>query len=227
MHEGLSIGEVISLLREEFPEVTVSKVRFLESQGLISPRRSPSGYRLFDDDDVARLRYILQQQRDHFLPLKVIKSKLTMWDRGEETPVPAPSGPPPEQLFAPSGAPVDRDELRRTSGLSSRQVSDLVEHRVLVALEEPPERYPPEEVAVAVQAQRLMAYGLEARHLRSIRLSSERDVELLDALVLPLLRSRSPEGRQRAAEMLAGAADAIAAMRAAMLAEGLREVMGE
>ncbi|HZJ48186.1 MAG TPA: MerR family transcriptional regulator, partial [Acidimicrobiia bacterium] len=83
MNEGLSIGEVITLLKDEFPDLTVSKVRFLEGRGLINPRRSTSGYRSFSDEDVARLRYILQQQRDHFLPLKVIKSKLTMWERGE------------------------------------------------------------------------------------------------------------------------------------------------
>ncbi|HIE22041.1 MAG TPA: MerR family transcriptional regulator, partial [Acidimicrobiia bacterium] len=86
MSEGdlLSIGELINLLRDDFPDVSVSKIRFLESQGLIDPRRSPSGYRQFDEHDIARLRFILQQQRDHFLPLKVIKSKLTVWERGEE-----------------------------------------------------------------------------------------------------------------------------------------------
>src|SRR5918996_1245622 len=81
----LSIGEVINLLRDDFPDVSVSKIRFLESQGLIDPDRSDSGYRQFDRDDVARLRFILRQQRDHFLPLKVIKSKLTLWERGEES----------------------------------------------------------------------------------------------------------------------------------------------
>ena len=72
MNEGLSIGEVITLLKDEFPDLTVSKVRFLEGRGLINPRRSTSGYRSFSDEDVARLRYILQQQRDHFLPLKAV-----------------------------------------------------------------------------------------------------------------------------------------------------------
>ena len=82
--EPRSIGGVINLLRDEFPDVSVSKVRFLENQGMISPGRSESGYRLFYDDDIKRLRFILQQQRDHYLPLKVIKSRLTMWERGEE-----------------------------------------------------------------------------------------------------------------------------------------------
>lgn len=229
MSEGVSIGEVISLLKEEFPDLSVSKVRFLEGQGLINPGRSPSGYRVFGDEDIARLRYILQQQRDHFLPLKVIKSKLTMWERGEESPIPTPSGPPVEQVFRKSGQAVGRDELRRSSGLSSRQVGELIDHKVLRPVGDAGknEEYGPEEVALAVQVQRLLAYGLEARHLRSIRISTEHDVELLDALTLPLLRARSPEARQRAAEILAGAADAIIKARQAILAEELRELMAE
>src|SRR6516162_2851295 len=99
----LSIGEVLSLLREEFPEVTISKIRFLESQGLVDPERTPSGYRKFYDHDVERLRWILHQQREKFLPLKVIKGKLS--EQGEDPPVP---GEEPEASMAPvaSGAPA-------------------------------------------------------------------------------------------------------------------------
>ena len=227
MNEGLSIGEVITLLKDEFPDLTVSKVRFLEGRGLINPRRGTSGYRSFFDEDVARLRYILQQQRDHFLPLKVIKSKLTMWERGEEMPLPAPVGPPPEQLFRQTGQEVDGNELRRLTGLSSRQLSDLVDNRVVRPEEGKPERYSAEEVAIGTEAQKLLAYGLEPRHLRSVRTSSERDAELLGALTAALLRVKSPEARQRAAETLAGCADAIARMRSAALSEDLRTLMAD
>jgi len=227
MSEGLSIGELISHLKDEFPDLTVSKVRFLEGKGLINPGRSSSGYRSFSDEDIARLRYILQQQRDHFLPLKVIKSKLTMWERGEELPVPAPTGPPPEQFFQQPGQEVNRDELRRVAGLSSRQVSELVDNRVVRPEPDGPERFSAEEVAVATQAQRLLAYGLEPRHLRSLRISTERDAELLTALTAPLVRARSPESRQRAAEILAGCADAMERMRSAALSEDLRRLMAE
>ena len=79
-----SIGEVINLLRPEFPDLTVSKLRFLEGQGLVEPQRSASGYRMFTEEDVQRIEYILKEQRDHYLPLKVIKSKLTAWELGEE-----------------------------------------------------------------------------------------------------------------------------------------------
>ncbi|MGA9598174.1 MAG: MerR family transcriptional regulator, partial [Acidimicrobiia bacterium] len=121
-----SIGEAINVLRGEFPDLTVSKIRFLEAQGLINPGRSPSGYRMFTDDDVDRLRYVLSEQRDHFLPLKVIKSKLTSWDRGEETETPRESGPAPEAYFGGAGVSMAADELSRASGLSRDQIDELV-----------------------------------------------------------------------------------------------------
>ncbi|MDR9451456.1 MAG: MerR family transcriptional regulator [Acidimicrobiia bacterium] len=226
MTDGVSIGEVINLLKPEFPDVSVSKVRFLESQGLIDPHRSPAGYRQFFEDDIKRLRFILQQQRDHFLPLKVIKSKLTMWERGEENVMPAPSGPPPEKLFAPSTTPLGLDEVARSSGLTRRQVAELIDHGILRGEGEGGnERFSQQELAVAREAQRLLAYGLEPRHLRSVRISTERDGSLLEQLTAPLLRNRSPDARHRAGEILAGCADAIGKMRVAILTEELRRLL--
>ncbi len=224
MADGLSIGEVINLLKDEFPDVTVSKVRFLESQGLVEPSRSRSGYRQFYEDDIKRLRFILQQQRDHFLPLKVIKSKLMMWERGEENIMPAPVGPPPERLFARSASRLDADELARASGLTRRQVAQLVDSGVLRPDAESG-TFSEEELIIAREAQRLLAYGLEPRHLRSVRLSSERDTALLDQLTAALRRNRSPEARHRAGEILAGCADALGKMRVAILTEELRELL--
>lgn len=222
MTDGISIGEVINLLKDEFPDISVSKVRFLENQGLIDPGRSRSGYRQFFDEDIKRLRFILQQQRDHFLPLKVIKSKLTMWERGEQVVMPAPAGPPPERLFARSRTDMDVDELARASGLTRRQVGELIDHRVL----RPDEgSFGDEELIVAQEVSRLLAYGLEPRHLRSIRLSTERDAALLDQLTAALRRTRSPDARHRAGEVLAGCADAIGKMRVAILTEELRELL--
>ncbi len=225
MSDGISIGEVINLLKDEFPDISVSKVRFLEDQGLIDPGRSRSGYRQFFDEDIKRLRFILQQQRDHFLPLKVIKSKLTMWERGEERVMPAPAGPPPDRLFAPSNTELDADELARASGLSRRQVSELIDHGVLQP-DPVTESFGEEELVVAREASRLLGYGLEARHLRSIRLSTERDSALLDQLTAALRRTRSPDARHRSGEVLAGCADAIGKMRVAILTEELRKLLG-
>ncbi|HSO49000.1 MAG TPA: MerR family transcriptional regulator, partial [Acidimicrobiia bacterium] len=110
--QSLSIGEVINLLRDDFPDVSVSKIRFLESQGLIDPGRSDSGYRQFDQTDLARLKFILQQQRDHFLPLKVIKSKLTLWERGEDLSTKISQ---PAAKIESKGEPLSREDLLRRS----------------------------------------------------------------------------------------------------------------
>ena len=131
MSDGaLTIGEAINLLQEEFPEVSVSKVRFLESQGLLRPTRSASGYRQFHQEDLARLRYILELQRDQYLPLKVIKAKLTMWERGED-----PEGPDRSRRRQSSDGEqpirIGFDELARRSGLSLEQLGQLVDHGLL------------------------------------------------------------------------------------------------
>lgn len=215
----LSIGEVINLLRDDFPDVSVSKIRFLESQGLIDPDRSGSGYRKFDGADVARLRFILQQQRDHFLPLKVIKSKLTMWERGEDVSrADAAAVPNLDQ----TGAPLDRSDLLKRAKLSENELDALID----VGLVQPISGslvFPPEAGVVAMEAKRLMDQGLEARHLRTIRLSSEREVDLLTQLVGPLLKASNPEARARAKDVLESSADSVQAMHRALLSAELRQ----
>ena len=114
--ETMKIGGVVDALIEEFPDVSVSKVRFLEGEGLISPHRTESGYRQFSSVDVDRVRYILRQQRDHFLPLKVIKEKLSAWERGAELTATPGGGPPPETYFAGSTVRLDADELAQLAG---------------------------------------------------------------------------------------------------------------
>jgi len=214
----LSIGEVINLLRDDFPDVSVSKIRFLESQGLIDPNRSGSGYRQFDGTDVARLRFILQQQRDHFLPLKVIKSKLTLWERGEDV-----SGDDQEALpIDQTGEPLDRADLLKRARLSEGELDALIE----VGLVQPVSGsavFPPEAGVVATEAKRLMEQGLEPRHLRTIRLSSEREVDLLTKLVAPLLKASNPEAKARAKDVLESSADSVQAMHRALLSAELRQ----
>jgi DNA-binding transcriptional MerR regulator len=209
----LSIGEVISLLRDDFPDVSVSKIRFLESQGLIDPGRSDSGYRQFDQQDLARLRFILQQQRDHFLPLKVIKSKLTLWERGEDI---AARNASPAPGLEPKGEPLSRDDLLRRSGLTSMELDELLEVGVVKAVGEN-EVFAPETGIVATEAKRLMDQGLEARHLRAIRLSVDREAELLRQLAAPLLRANNPEARARAVDLLELSGGSVQAMHRAML----------
>lgn len=216
---ALSIGEVINLLRDDFPDVSVSKIRFLETQGLIDPGRSPSGYRQFDSDDLARLRFILQQQRDHFLPLKVIKSKLTLWERGEEgsSPVSAPS----THLDEP-GEPLDRVGLLKRSGLSEGQLDDLIEVGLIRSIPDSTV-FPPEAGVVGAEAKRLMEQGLEPRHLRVIRLAADRESDLLTQLAAPLLKASNPEARVKAREVLESCSGSVRAMHKALLAIDLKQ----
>jgi len=219
----LSIGDVAATLRKEFPSVTVSKLRFLESEGLIRPPRTSSGYREFREVDIERIRYILRQQRDHFLPLKVIKTKLSAWERGEEPTTAPPAGPPPETYFASSDVRLDAEALARTAGVPTSVVAELVGHGVLTEAPDGEEAYTDDDVAVVRSAHRLMAHGLEPRHLRSIRLAGNREVDLFRQLVGPLLRHASPASRQQAAEILADVAQAAREMQEAMVKAELRE----
>ncbi len=214
----LSIGEVINLLRDDFPDVSVSKIRFLESQGLIDPKRSPSGYRQFENEDVSRLRFILQQQRDNFLPLKVIKSKLTVWERGEEGDL------EPRHLRALDDPhdPIDKADLLKRSGLSDSKLAELIE----VGLIRPipgTDLFPHETRIIAAEAARLMEFGLEPRHLRTIKLSADREADLLNRLAAPLLRAGNPQARSQAQQFVDKCADSVRAMHKALLGLELRQ----
>lgn len=224
---SMSIGEVITALQPEFPDLTVSKVRFLESQGLIEPTRSASGYRMFSEDDLHRIEYILREQRDHFLPLKVIKSKLTAWEQGEDTPAVVESGPPPESYFANSGVSMTAEELARSSGLSRRQVAELVDQGVLMPVDQPDrgEAFRDDDLVIARAAARLISYGLESRHLRSLRLAADRESDLLNQLVGPLLRHRNPDNRRKAAEILADCAQAGSQLQEAITRSRLKRML--
>ncbi len=224
----LKIGAVVEALIEEFPDISVSKVRFLEGEGLIHPQRTQSGYRQFSNADVDQIRYILRQQRDHFLPLKVIKDKLIEWDRGVE-PTSAPrGGPPPETYFAASTVRLSSDELAQTVGVPARLVQDLVGHGLLQPDIDATglETYGEDSVVIVRAAQRLVSHGLEARHLRSIRLAANREIDLFRQLTGPLLRHPSPANTQRAAAVLADVAQAARELQETMVRSELRTLLG-
>ncbi len=214
---NLSIGEVINLLRDDFPDVSVSKIRFLESQGLIEPDRTGSGYRKFDDTDVARLKFILQQQRDHFLPLKVIKSKLTLWERGEES-----TETDSEDTLGDRGEPVDRADLLKRSKLTESQLDQLIDIGLLTPIADSVV-FPPESGVVAMEAKRLLDLGLEPRHLRTIRLSADREADLLAQLATPFLKASNSEARARAKDLLESSSDSVRVMHRALLALELKK----
>lgn len=206
--EHHTIGEVLNRLKAEFDDVTISKIRFLESEGLIAPDRSDSGYRQFSTADVDRLRYVLRAQRDRYLPLRVIKDELARLDAGlpiEIEPVDAPHsiGPDAPQQISQSTATLsdvalDRAELAQAAGLSALEVDELVEHG-LIAKNSP---YDGDDLRVVRVAAELMRRGLDARHLRTYRLAVEREASLIEQRVVPLLRQRNPESRRRAASQI-------------------------
>ena len=331
----LSIGEVLSLLREEFPDVTISKIRFLESQGLVDPERTPSGYRKFYEHDVERLRWILRQQREHFLPLKVIRGRLTdsggvegeegapegesegrgrqpaavltepaSAARGSESagrghgptrpasptpslfaglhsdapaaPVAAPQSevrpagrtgvseppaasvrratapapvpvsapvaePAPVPVLAPATGPsrgrhapepsdgpdnFSADELAAAAGTDVAFVTELkqygliAQHGVVAGVA----YFDHSALAVTRAAAEFARHGVEARHLRAWRNAADREADLFQQVVLPLLRQRNPQARRQALDTLAELSAAGAAMRAALVERAIRDI---
>lgn len=218
-----SIGEVINLLKADFPEISVSKVRFLENQGLISPARTDSGYRQFDATDVDRLRFILQQQRDHFLPLKVIKSKLTDWDRGDD--VVHDERDPQERYLDASADHVAEAEFERRSGLEADEVKELISHGLL--RRETDGGFDADALAIGKELRVLLDLGLEGRHLRLLRLGADREADVLRQLSAPLRRNTSPAARSDALELLATAAKSFEAIHFRLLRQELRAILDE
>ncbi|MDX1621041.1 MAG: MerR family transcriptional regulator [Nitriliruptorales bacterium] len=231
-----TIGEVLNRLKDEFDDVTISKIRFLEAEGLINPDRTDSGYRQFTDGDVDRLRYILRAQRDRYLPLKVIKDELDRIDAG--LPVDAPGhttadGEQTDELFpdVPTPTPsmsapatdvqLDLGELSDTSGLAAADLRQLQDHGLLPA--EGP--YTGEDLVVAKLARKLMEEGLEPRHLRMYRQFADRQVMLYQQLVSPLLRQRNPDSRKQAGDRLDELAEIGYRLQSAILTRELRSLL--
>ncbi len=194
----LTIGAVCRRLREEFPDVSISKIRYLEDQGLLSPRRTQGGYRLYTEDDVERLLTILRLQRDEFLPLRVIRQELASGaGRGRDRRRVAASG-----LRAPEPE-IDLDALCDRAGVDAGFARELEEFGLLEPRVESGERlYLERDVDVASACARLARFGVAPRNLRSFRTGAEREAMLLEQVVAPALRSRNPERRHAGLEDL-------------------------
>lgn len=217
----------MAILKPDFDDISISKIRFLESEGLIQPERAPSGYRRYADVDVARLRYILDVQKNHYLPLRVIREHLEAIDAGQEPPsleAPRPVAPDEEQLeaVAPS-APrqakrairVTRRELLTLSGLTDASLGELERHG-LVSPRRGTVYYGRDALTVAVVARKLGVYGMDARHLRVVKQAAEREVGLIEQATAPFLR-RNGADRETPAEVMQMVLHAHAAiMRQAM-----------
>ncbi len=206
-----SIGQVLAILKPDFEDVSISKIRFLESEGLISPERAPSGYRRYAESDIERLRYILDVQKNHYLPLKVIREHLDAMDRGQQPPPLGGSGSANGDGAEPGGGlpqtrppkraiRITRRELLELSGLSEPALAELEKHQLVV-----PRRgtiyYGRDALTVAVVSRKLAAFGMDARHLRVVKQAAEREVGLIEQAIAPHLR-RNPAGRTLPAEVM-------------------------
>jgi len=277
----LSIGEVLGLLLEEFPDITISKIRFLESQGLIVPERTASGYRKFYDDDVQRLRYILTEQKDKFLPLRVIKDRLDTPPTGTERPEPQrrearglknvvsasevtkreekeeaeavtdipvtkthpasrvtkavaasnerqaqsatrrPALPDPSDAVG-RPATYSRAELLELSRLDEATLKDLEAFHLVAARQVGAQGlFDEHDLAVAEVARGFADAGFDVRHLKSWKISAEREAGLFEQRVLPVLRRRSPESRQESNELLDDLSDLGGRLRAILVARAV------
>jgi DNA-binding transcriptional MerR regulator len=192
----LTIGAVCTLLREEFPDISISKIRYLEDQGLLAPRRTPGRYRLFGEEDVDRLRTILRLQRDEFLPLRVIRQELASAlgkDRRRRG----------RSALAGEQDEIDLGELCERAGVTAGFARELEEYGLIESRSDGGERlYGEREADVAAVCAKLARFGIDARHLRAFRTAADREIGLLSTVVAPALRSRNPERRQGAADDL-------------------------
>lgn len=219
----MSIGAVLRTLREEFPEVTVSKIRFLEAEGLVEPERSPSGYRKFSVEDVERLSYVLRMQRDHYLPLKVIREHLEALGRGEPPPpVQAPSREPEEPGVAPLAPTVriGRTELLSVAEVAEEELAEWESYGLVKASSDG--AYDLTEVTVARLVADLGRFGLEPRHLRAMKAAADRQADLVEQIVAPLRLHRNPRTRARAESTVQELTGLSVRLHAALVQSALR-----
>jgi DNA-binding transcriptional MerR regulator len=214
----LRIGEVVSRLSDEFPDISISKIRFLEDEGLLNPQRTRGGYRLFSEDDLERLTRILRLQRDEFLPLRVIRDEL------------AAPGVSERKRRRPSGLSehvqeIDFDELCARAGVTPDFARDLESFGLLAARGSGGgKRYPETDADVAAVCAQLTRYGIDARHLRTFRTATDRESALLEQLVAPALRSRNPARRDAGLQDLQSLAELAQELTALLLWRDVRDV---
>ncbi|HEX6230461.1 MAG TPA: MerR family transcriptional regulator [Actinomycetota bacterium] len=225
-----SIGEVLVSVKTEFPDITISKIRFLESEGLIEPERTPSGYRKFYDKDVERLKSILRMQRDEYLPLKVIKERLLQQEsedgQGLGTAEAAVTVEEEKEELAepPTGLQMSIEEMSAATGVDRERIREL-ESFGLVCSHGPESAryYDGDDYIVLSIVKDFFRFGVEPRHLTMYRHFAERESSFFETIVLPQLRQRNPEARRAAADSLTALAKASRKLKQALLRNNLRQ----
>lgn len=233
----MTIGDVLGQLREEFPDISISKIRYLETEGMVEPERTASGYRKFSVADIERLRYVLTLQRDKFYPLRVIRQKLDDLDRGLE---PEYGEDPdvvrvPRVVLADDGYP-SADSLRvrgtalrltRTELIKAAEISEelleSIEQYGLITRRSAQSHYDGAALVIAKTVSELATYGLEPRHLRAFRTAADREVGLFDQIVSPLQRQRDPAAQARADETIRNLAALSVRLHTTLVKNGLHQ----
>ena len=228
--KALTIGAVCKILQGEFDDISISKIRYLEDQKLLTPRRTPGGYRLYSQSDVERLRTILRLQRDEFLPLRVIRQELAAGgdiDLGDDR---RPSGGTVRRaiLVNTSTAYLTLEEVIEETGAREELVAELENFGIVQ-----PERhdgrtvYDETDREIVRAANELSRVGVAARNLRIFRSSADRETNLLEALLGPSLRSRNPERRKEALQSLESLAATVSHLKHLLLVRDLRRLAGD
>src|SRR5258708_19077082 len=225
--KAVTIGAVCKALRQEFPEISISKIRYLEDQKLLSPRRTQGGYRLYTEGDIERLRTILRLQRDEFLPLRVIRSELAAGRTDRDVATPSDGAPRRRALVNTpnAGALYSLEDVCEETGADPTLVRELVEFGVIKAETRAGVRYFEETDREIVRAvSELARYGVGGRNLRVFRSSADREAQLLQSILAPALRSRNPERRKEALEALENLASGTTHLKHLLLIPDLRKI---
>ncbi|HJT93353.1 MAG TPA: MerR family transcriptional regulator [Mycobacterium sp.] len=231
---GMSIGAVLDLLRGDFPDVTISKIRFLEAEGLVTPERTASGYRRFTAYDCARLRFILTAQRDQYLPLKVIKAQLDAQPDGELPQTGSAYGQPRlvpvdaqfgegSAAVAPTQIRLSREDLLARSGVDDELLTALVKAGVITT---GPGGFFDEHSVVIVQCARALAeYGVEPRHLRAFRSAADRQSDLISQIAGPVVKAGKAGARDRADDLAREVAALAITLHTSLIKSAVRDVL--
>ncbi|QNI07093.1 MerR family transcriptional regulator [Mycobacterium kubicae] len=236
---GMSIGAVLDLLRRDFPDVTISKIRFLEAEGLVTPQRAASGYRRFTAYDCARLRFILTAQRDHYLPLKVIRAQLDAQPDGELPPFGTPYGVPrlvsvsndgaaPEvasdaATVSPTNIRLSREDLLQRAGVDEDLLTALLKAGVITT---GPGGFFDEHAVVILQCARALAeYGVEPRHLRAFRSAADRQSDLIAQIAGPMVKADKAGARDRADDLAREVAALAITLHTSLIKSAVRDLL--
>ncbi len=224
----MSIGEVLVALKAEFPDVTISKIRFLEGEGLLEPERTPSGYRKFYKEDVERLRMVLRLQRDEYLPLKVIKERLD--HKPEETrgrkKVQQQDGKDDGLAPAATGLQMTVDELAAATGVDPGRIQELESFGIVCSHGlDGNQYYDGDDFLVVSIVKDFFKYGIEPRHLAMYRHFAEREATFFEQLVMPMLRQKNPDSRRAAVENLTDLTALSRKLKQALLTSNLRQYL--